>query len=85
MANTAVGNQALLANTTGNSNSAFGYESLKSNSIRARIHNSAFGFRSLHDNTLGAYNTGMGGQALMFIDKCTWAIVILASVIQRYI
>ena len=48
---------ALGANTSGGSNAAFGYQSLKNNTAS---NNSAFGDSSLLSNTSGNYNTAVG-------------------------
>ncbi|MFL5788824.1 MAG: T9SS type A sorting domain-containing protein [Flavisolibacter sp.] len=60
--NTAYGNDALLANTSGAVNTANGYYSLISNTTG--YSNSAFGNTSLRYNTTGADNTGFGTYAL---------------------
>lgn len=49
-------------NTTGNSNSAFGYASMYS--LTSGSSNTAFGQSSLYSNTTGANNTAVGLQAL---------------------
>ncbi|MFI5167829.1 MAG: tail fiber domain-containing protein [Thermoanaerobaculales bacterium] len=59
--NTAVGSQALLANTTGGGNSASGYQSLKAN--KDGDGNTAIGFSSLAANTKGSANIAIGYQA----------------------
>ncbi len=62
-ANTAVGDQALLSNTTGSINAAFGFEALQSNTTGSD--NSAFGFKALLNNTTGMDNTALGTLALL--------------------
>ena len=56
--NTALGFQALNANTTGTSNVAGGYQSLLNND--SGLNNTGFGYGSLKDNTSGDYNIGLG-------------------------
>ncbi len=60
--NTALGAQALMANTTGPGNTASGFRTLFSNSTGAR--NTAGGFQALFANTTGTHNTASGAQAL---------------------
>jgi len=60
--NTAIGNKALKANTTGSNNSASGYETLKRNTSGAN--NTAFGATSLTNNTIGFGNTAVGSISL---------------------
>lgn len=62
-ANTAVGYQAMLANTSGHLNNAFGSGSLFSN--KTGTENSAFGTNSLFYNTTGSFNTASGNGALL--------------------
>ena len=59
--NTAVGASALVGNTTGLSNDAFGLNVLGSNN---GSYNSSFGRSSLTSNTSGSYNTAVGNSAL---------------------
>src|ERR1017187_2186344 len=61
-ANTAVGNDALLANSTGNANVAMGQNSLPSNT--GGSNNTAIGTSTLVQNTPGSYNTAVGNSAL---------------------
>jgi hypothetical protein len=61
-ANTAVGNDALLANSTGNANVAMGQNSLPSNT--GGSNNTAIGTSTLVQNTTGSYNTAVGNSAL---------------------
>jgi hypothetical protein len=56
--NTALGFQALNANTTGTANVASGYQSLLNNDDG--INNAGFGYGSLKSNTSGDYNIGLG-------------------------
>jgi len=56
--NTAVGLNALSANTSGTSNSAFGSGALNANTTG--LYNDAFGLQSLSANTTGNNNTGFG-------------------------
>jgi len=60
--NTAVGYQALYANTTGASNTATGLQALYNNS--SGVYNTAFGGQTLFYNTTGGQNLGAGIQAL---------------------
>ena len=59
---TAIGFQALFANTTGSSNTASGYRALHSNT--QGDFNTANGYGVLFSNTFGYSNTGIGVQAL---------------------
>ena len=59
---TAVGFNALTANTTGINNTAVGYRSLYSNTTGHR--NTAHGYQALYSNTSGGNNTAIGEQAL---------------------
>ncbi len=59
--NTAVGDSALMANTSGSRNTAIGYYSLKENTDGTD--NTAVGVYALQSNT-GNYNTGIGLEAL---------------------
>jgi hypothetical protein len=60
--NTAVGADALVANTTGSRNSAFGINALKTNTTGAS--NSSLGINALFSNTTGGTNTAIGDSAL---------------------
>lgn len=60
--NTAIGTQALHANTTGVNNTAVGDNALAANSTGA--YNTAMGFFTLLSNTTGVSNTANGAQAL---------------------
>ena len=60
--NTSVGTSSLLANTTGNLNSAFGAGSLQKNTTG--IQNTAVGYASLQQNEYGVKNTAVGFNAL---------------------
>jgi hypothetical protein len=60
--NTAVGNNALNANTTGNSNVSVGFNSLLSNTTGTQ--NVANGVLALLNNTTGSNNTAIGTSAL---------------------
>ena len=60
--NTAVGNQALLYNTSGSLNAAFGASALFANTTGAS--NTAIGTSSVQTNTTGSFNTAVGNQAL---------------------
>jgi len=60
--NTAIGNYALQANTTGYSNAASGTNALLSNTTGAK--NTATGVDALRNNTTGVVNTATGNQAL---------------------
>ena len=62
--NTAVGNQALNANTTGSYNTASGYVALYPNTTGN--FNTATGIQALYSNTTGIENTAVGGGALYF-------------------
>jgi hypothetical protein len=57
-----VGHAALLANTTGNYNTAVGFYSLFSNTTPSS--NGAFGFKALVSNTTGVNNNAFGDSAL---------------------
>jgi trimeric autotransporter adhesin len=61
--NTALGEDALIANTTGNDNTAIGLEALFSNTTGSS--NAATGFQALLNNTTGSENTANGYQALL--------------------
>ncbi|GAA4030044.1 tail fiber domain-containing protein [Actimicrobium antarcticum] len=61
---TAVGTNAMTANTSGIENSAFGFNALTSNTTG--IKNTATGFESLKFNTTGNENTAFGRQALLY-------------------
>jgi Chaperone of endosialidase len=61
-ANTFLGDNALLSNTTGNNNTAIGAGALADNTT-GRF-NTAMGLASLAFNTTGSSNTASGGQAL---------------------
>jgi hypothetical protein len=60
--NTAVGVDALAANTTGGGNTAVGYQTLDANTTG--VQNAAFGTNALGANTTGTQNTGLGRSAL---------------------
>ena len=60
--NTAVGNTALSANSTGDNNTAVGQAALYSNSTG--IQNTSVGYQSLRNTTEGDYNTAVGRGAL---------------------
>lgn len=60
--NVAVGNDALLVNTTGNNNVAVGGNTLKANTTGIR--NAGLGYASLLTNISGSYNTGAGALSL---------------------
>ncbi len=60
--NTAIGNLALKANTTGYQNTGIGITALFSNTTG--LFNSAIGGQALYANTTGSYNTASGGNAL---------------------
>jgi hypothetical protein len=61
--NTALGEDALISNTTGNNNTAIGLEALFSNTTGSS--NAATGFQALLNNTTGSENTANGYQALL--------------------
>ena len=61
--NTAVGNGALLANTTGGNNTANGFQALAANTTGGN--NTANGLQALAANTTGINNTANGYQALL--------------------
>ncbi len=63
MDNTAIGHEALSANTTGNSNTANGESALRNNTTGN--YNVAIGGEALSANTTGAYNIAIGFQALL--------------------
>lgn len=60
--NAAIGNDALLVNTTGNNNVAVGGNTLKANTTGIR--NAGLGYASLLTNVSGSYNTGAGALSL---------------------
>jgi hypothetical protein len=60
--NTAVGFQAILSNTTGDSITASGYQSLYSNTTGGN--NTANGYQALFSNTTGEANTAIGAYSL---------------------
>jgi hypothetical protein len=60
--NTAVGYQALQANSAGNANTALGYQALLQNT--SGIQNAAFGDKALYSNTAGSANVADGVDAL---------------------
>src|SRR5207249_4837060 len=60
--NTAIGGNALVGNTIGNSNTANGFNALSSND--AGELNTAVGTQALFNNTAGGQNTAVGTQAL---------------------
>jgi hypothetical protein len=60
--NTAIGFQALQADTTGAGNTATGYETLSQNTTG--LFNTAEGDNALHSNIFGAYNVALGTSAL---------------------
>ncbi|MBT8196184.1 MAG: hypothetical protein KJO64_07140, partial [Bacteroidia bacterium] len=60
--NTIVGDDALNSNTSGQANSAFGFQCQTSNTTGN--FNSAFGYQSLEDNSSGTYNVAMGAFAI---------------------
>ena len=60
--NTAVGYQAMLANTSGSYNTAFGFTAMTANTTGEQ--NAAFGREALQSNTIGIYNTASGMSAL---------------------
>lgn len=62
--NTAVGDSALYANTTGRRNTAVGTYAMYSNI--GGYYNSAFGSLALYTNTSGNYNNAFGNQSLQF-------------------
>lgn len=64
---TAIGYQALVANTSGVFNTASGYQALRNNTTGN--YNTASGTYALYSNTTGSYNTASGYQAL--VDNTT--------------
>ena len=60
--NTAVGYQAMLANTSGSYNTAFGFTAMTANTTGEQ--NAAFGREALQSNTTGNYNAASGMSAL---------------------
>ncbi len=60
--NTAIGSNALNANTSGFSNTGTGFNALLSNT--AGFHNTANGGSALYSNTIGNYNSAFGHKAL---------------------
>ncbi|EQD72619.1 hemagluttinin family protein, partial [mine drainage metagenome] len=68
-ANTGVGFQALLGNTTGINNTTVGLQALFSNTTGS--YNTAVGLQALLSNTTGNNNTAVGLQALYFYNNTT--------------
>lgn len=62
LGSTAVGYQALMANTTGTASAAYGFNALRNNTTG--FENAAFGYNSLLANTSGNYNSAFGMYAL---------------------
>lgn len=62
LGSTAVGYQALMANTTGTASAAYGFNALRNNT--SGYENAAFGYNSLLANTSGNYNSAFGAYAL---------------------
>ena len=62
-ANTFLGDDALINNTTGVNNTATGFQALLNNTTG--FNNSAYGFQVLFNNTTGSFNTAVGVQALL--------------------
>ena len=60
--NTAMGNSALLSNTTGSQNTAVGFATLYYNTLGSD--NTAVGYRTLNSNTNGFKNTAIGNASL---------------------
>jgi uncharacterized protein (TIGR02145 family) len=60
--NTAIGKEALVANTSGRWNTAYGNTALKANTTG--LSNTAIGLQALLKNTTGNYNNAMGDNAL---------------------
>ncbi len=67
---TAVGERALLSNTTGVGNTANGYFNLSSNTTGS--YNTANGWSALRSNTTGLWNTAIGSQALLNSTTGSW-------------
>jgi hypothetical protein len=61
--NSALGLNALFANTTGSGNTSVGADSTFSNTVG--IDNSALGYMALYNNTTGSYNTAVGFSAFL--------------------
>lgn len=61
--NTRGGDNALLSNTTGSYNNAYGVEALQANTTGTN--NTASGYRALFNNTTGVSNTASGSEALL--------------------
>lgn len=70
--NTAVGDSALLKNSTGSNNVAVGRQALKDNT--SGLYNNAIGAYALIANTTGAYNTALGGLALYTNTTGSWNV-----------
>jgi hypothetical protein len=60
--NTAVGYQALIADTTGTQNTAIGYQSLVADTTGSG--NTSIGYRSLEGDQVGHFNTSIGANSL---------------------
>ena len=72
--NTAIGNAALDANTTGDANTAVGDNALGANTTASN--NTAVGYQSLYTNTTGTPNTAVGSRALYLNTTGYWNIAI---------
>ena len=59
-----MGSFALLSNTTGYSNSAFGVDAMRNNTTGSQ--NTAYGVHALYSNTIGRRNTAVGYEALFY-------------------
>ena len=64
ISNTALGNLALLSNTTGDYNTAIGSSAMRSNTTG--VHNTAIGSSAMKSNITGVANTANGSSALLF-------------------
>jgi Chaperone of endosialidase len=63
LANTSIGINSMLGNTTGQLNVAFGYNSLFNNNVNGTAENTAIGSFSLYGNSSGTENTALGSDA----------------------
>lgn len=81
-ANTAVGYEALFANTSGSYNNAVGCETLVAN--LTGFYNTADGFESLFANVSGSGNTAVGGEALGDVTSDSGLVAVGYQALQTY-
>jgi len=78
---TRVGNGALISNTTGTNNAAFGYQASYSNTTGS--YNSSFGFQSLYTNAVSSANTAFGTQAMFSTNNGNYNVGVGAFSLQN--